>query len=132
MIKHFSSEQLRHLRNDIPMEALIETLGVSTKHCSDDLFRFQCPCCFGYHTAVHPQTNLARCFTCRENLNSIEIVMLVKQIPFIAGVKFLEQYESTLAKTTRSPAPQKPRQNSTPISIGELLRQIANSVKEPL
>ncbi len=135
MGRHFSSEQLYHLRNNISIDALIKALGISYRQCPGELFRFQCPRCLGYHTSTHPQTNLARCFTCQTNFNSIELVMLVKKLPFVASVYLLQQHECTLGTITHALAPQKPHRTSTatstPTSIGELLRRIAGAVKEP-
>ncbi len=57
-----------------------------TKGC----FRFLCPLCYGYDTAVNPKTNLARCFGCKKNFNTIDLVMLVRQAEFVDSVRFLK------------------------------------------
>ena len=86
----FSSSQLYALRNQINIEMLIEkTLAVPcavTKGC----FRFRCPMCNGFDTAVNPKTNLARCFRCEKNFNTIDLVMLIRQTNFVQSVKFLQ------------------------------------------
>ena len=78
------------MRNEINIERLIEkTLGIPsavTKGC----FRFLCPLCNGFDTAVNPKTNLAKCFRCEKNLNTIDLVMLVRQTNFVQSVKFLQ------------------------------------------
>jgi hypothetical protein len=86
----FSSSQLYALRNEINVEMLIEkTLRIPcrmTKGC----FRFLCPLCNGFDTAVNPRANLARCFRCEKNFNTIDLVMLVRQAGFVQSVKFLQ------------------------------------------
>ena len=86
----FSSSQLYALRNEISVQRLIEkTLRIPcrvTKGC----FRFLCPLCNGFDTAVNPRVNLARCFRCEKNFNTIDLVMLVRQAGFVQSVKFLQ------------------------------------------
>ncbi len=86
----FSSSQLYALRNEINVEMLIEkTLLIpcrETKGC----FRFLCPLCNAFDTAVNPKTNLARCFRCEKNFNTIDLVMLIRQANFVQSVKFLQ------------------------------------------
>lgn len=53
-------------------------------------FRFLCPLCNGFDTAVNPNTNLARCFQCEKNFNTIDLVMLVRQADFVQSAKFLQ------------------------------------------
>lgn len=120
MTSRFSSEELHYLRNDLPMENLIKALRIPHRDRQGQTFRFECPLCFGYHTAVHPPTNLSRCFDCRKNFNSIEIVMLVKQLPFAASVKFLQKYKGHLTAVKPSP-----KCSMKPTLIGEILQQIA-------
>jgi len=86
----FSSSQLYALRNEINVQMLIEkTLRIPcrvTKGC----FRFMCPLCNGFDTALNPKTNLARCFCCEKNFNAIDLVMLVRQADFVRSAKFLQ------------------------------------------
>ena len=86
----FSSDQLYALRNEISVQVLIEkTLHIPcqmTKGC----FRFLCPLCSGFDTAVNLKTNLARCFQCGKNYNTIDLVMLTRQADFVHSVKFLQ------------------------------------------
>ena len=88
--RRFPSSQLYALRNEIKVQKLIEkTLHIpcrETKGC----FRFLCPLCNGFDTAVNPKTNLARCFRCEQNFNTIDLVMLVRQVDFIRSAKFLQ------------------------------------------
>jgi hypothetical protein len=86
----FSSSQLYTLRNDINVQVLIEeTLRIPSR-MTEGCFRFLCPMCNGYDTAINPKTNLARCFRCEKNFNTIDLVMVVRQADFIHSVKFLQ------------------------------------------
>ena len=86
----FSSRQLYVLRNDIDVRMLIEkTLRIPCR-MTDGCFRFHCPLCNALDTAVNPKTNLARCFRCEKNFNTIDLVMLIRQADFIQSVKFLQ------------------------------------------
>jgi hypothetical protein len=53
-------------------------------------FRFLCPLCNRFDTAVNPKTNLGRCFRCEKNFNTIDLVMLIRQVDFVHSVKFLQ------------------------------------------
>ena len=90
--RRFSSSQLYAMRNEINIELLIEkTLGIPsqvTKGC----FRFLCPLCNGFDTAVNPKTNLARCFDCRRNFNPIDLVMAATARSFVETVEFLKNH----------------------------------------
>lgn len=86
----FSSQQLYTLRNDIAVELLIEkTLQIPCR-VTEGCFRFLCPLCNAFDTAVNPKTNLARCFRCEKNFNTIDLVMLIRQADFVQSVKFLQ------------------------------------------
>ncbi len=86
----FSSRQLYTLRNDINVQLLIEkTLRIPCR-VTEGCFRFLCPLCNAFDTAVNPKTNLARCFRCEKNFNTIDLVMLIRQANFVQSVKFLQ------------------------------------------
>ena len=81
---------LRRLRNEIPVAALIaDVLRLEYRH-SEGHWRFLCPLCQGFHTAVNPRTNLARCFDCQKNFNPIDLVLTVKHCDFHQAVAFLD------------------------------------------
>jgi hypothetical protein len=65
-------------------------------------FRFMCPLCQGLYTAVNPKTNLARCFACEKNFNTIDMVMLIRQTDFVHSAKFLQ---AILQQDVTSPKP---------------------------
>ena len=90
MIKLHSKAKLRRLRNDIPIASVIgDFLDVPSK-ISEGYFRFLCPKCNEFNTAVNPTTNLGRCFSCQTNYNCIDIVMIVKKYNFKEAVVFLD------------------------------------------
>ncbi|ACN15709.1 DnaG6 [Desulforapulum autotrophicum HRM2] len=91
MPKKFSSQELFELRNFIPVEMLIrEQLEMPSK-ISEGFFRFLCPICNEFQTAINPATNLARCFRCERNFNTIDLVMTVQRIGFKESVLFLKR-----------------------------------------
>ena len=86
----FSSQQLYTLRNDINVQMLIEkTLRIPCR-VTEGCFRFLCPLCNAFDTAINPKTNLARCFHCEKNFNTIDLVMLIRQTDFVQSAKFLQ------------------------------------------
>ncbi len=88
--KYFSPDFLRMLRNQVPIHTVITSFLNMKARNSHNLLRFRCPFCQNFHTAVNPQTNLARCFDCRENFNPIDMVMAAAPCSFIEAVQFLE------------------------------------------
>ncbi len=83
---------LRRLRNEIEMTMFIaDILRLEHRWC-DNRFRFLCPLCNEFNTAVNPKTNLGRCFRCKRNFNPIDLVMLIKRLAFMDAVAFLEPY----------------------------------------
>jgi DNA primase len=94
MTERFSPEMLRRLRNEIPINLLInEFLKLPTK-LSEGYFRFLCPICSEFITATNPKTNLARCFRCEKNFNPIDMVMTAKQVNFRSAVDYLASIKS--------------------------------------
>ena len=90
MKRHFSSRELFVLRNHIPIDTLIETHLMLPSKFSEGYFRFLCPLCNEFQTATKPKTNLARCFRCERNFNTIDMVMICKGVGFVECVKYLK------------------------------------------
>ncbi len=86
----FSSSQLYAMRNQINIQRLIEKKLDIPSQLIKGCFRFLCPLCNGFDTAVNPKTNLARCFSCEKNFNTIDLVMVVRQMNFVDSVRFLQ------------------------------------------
>ncbi len=93
--KQFSSQELFELRNTIPVDLLIKDQLQIPSKVRDGVFRFLCPMCNEFQTAVNPTTNLARCFRCEKNMNTIDLVMEVKKYGFKDSVLFLKQLVET-------------------------------------
>jgi len=92
MSKRFSSGYLKFLRNKVPIDTLIATtLDIPSKK-SESHFCFLCPLCREFNTSTNPKTNLARCFRCNKNFNTIEIVMTVHNCSFLESVQFLKPF----------------------------------------
>lgn len=90
MNNRFSSRQLFALRNNIPIDVLIRQLKIPSR-IREGFLRFLCPLCNEFQTAVNPATNLARCFRCEKNFNTIDLVMEVKGYGFRDSVLFLKK-----------------------------------------
>ena len=90
MANHYSANFLRTLRNDIPIDEVIDDLLNLEVRTNNQILRFQCPLCYGFHTATNHNTNLARCFDCQKNFNPIDLVMTVRNINFLDAVDFLK------------------------------------------
>ena len=89
MKKHFSPNYLRMIRNEIPINTLIDSVLEMPTKISENQFRFLCPLCNEFQTAVNKKTNLARCFRCKKNFNPIDMAMIVNNCGFIDSVQFL-------------------------------------------
>jgi DNA primase len=118
MTRRFSAQELSFLRNQVPINRVIETmLSVATGNNNGKL-SFACPVCRSMNTGINTRHNLARCFDCRQNHNPIEFVMHQLHLNFVDSVKWLKQYN-------RHPMPEKtsPPSNPSaqPVSIGDLL-----------
>jgi len=83
-----SRQRLWRLRNEIPVDHILEELDLPTK-LSEGYLRFLCPLCREFNTATNPRTNLARCFRCSRNFNPIDLVMVVHGLPFLEAVAYL-------------------------------------------
>lgn len=102
MPRRFSSEELFVLRNRIPIEWLIEKdLSISSRR-EDGRLRFACPLCAGYDTSINKSSNLARCFDCVKNFNTIEIVMAKTKAGFVEAVKRLKECHADMSKHGKS------------------------------
>ena len=90
MKKRFSPRELFEVRNYIPVAMLIKDELLVPSKIRDGVFRFLCPICNEFQTATKPTTNLARCFRCEKNFNTIDLVMRVRGSEFRESVLFLQ------------------------------------------
>ena len=87
-----SADLLRRIRNDLPMPVTIANLGRKgpPSKMSEGYFRFLCPNCGEMRATVNPRNNLAHCFTCKRNLNNIDL-LLELDYDFLSAVTLLER-----------------------------------------
>ena len=90
MSNTLTQDHLRQLRNRIEIIPLIADVLELIFKTHDGRFRFMCPLCRDFDTAVNTNTNQARCFRCKRNFNPIDMTMVVKRYSFIQAVRFLE------------------------------------------
>jgi len=90
MTRRFSSQELFELRNHIPIDTLIERRLMLPSKVTEGFFRFLCPVCQEFQTAINPKTNLARCFRCERNFNTIDLVMICRTMSFVESVTYLK------------------------------------------
>ncbi len=69
---------------------------------SEGRFRFLCPLCGEFQTATNPKTNLARCFRCEKNFNTIDMVMMCEKATFVKTVNILKAYRQKLKQEPRT------------------------------
>lgn len=127
MTRRFSSRELSFLRNNIPINRVIETmLSVATGN-KNGKPSFNCPVCHSANTSINTKHNLARCFECRQNFNPIEFVMHQRHISFVDSVKWLKQNSRKPVHLKISAAK---HPSSHPTSIGEVLSGMLPPLKE--
>lgn len=86
--QRYNAELLRRIRNDIPIAWLIKHLRWPCKMRMGQ-FVFVCPDCGETTTSVNPRTNLARCYPCQKNFNTIEFTMFIHQARFVDTIEYL-------------------------------------------
>jgi hypothetical protein len=126
----YTSNELFVLRNYIPVDSLIEKLGIPSK-MSEGCSRFCCPVCREFDTGVNPRTNLARCFRCEKNYNTIDLVMLVKRLDFIHSVRFLKPIYEPQHDHASPLSSIKKAGTGQPVSIGNILKAMEPALKNP-
>lgn len=127
--KHFSRSQLFALRNNISVDTLIkEVLNVPCKSRQKG-FAFLCPLCGQFDTGINHNTNLARCFACEKNFNTIDLVMVIKHLGFVDSVRFLKKLHDGTDSNWQT-SHQGLRQSSCPApgNLGSIL----NGFMEPM
>jgi hypothetical protein len=124
---HYTRQELFILRNHIPVDSLIKELGIPCKMIEGH-FRFCCPVCNEFNASVNPKTNLARCFDCRKNYNTIDLVMLVKGSNFIQSVKFLQRLHDRKEESVPpNPLPIERPSSAGAVSIGEIFKAMGTA-----
>jgi len=91
MSNGYPADFLKRVRNQIPIDNVIEKLlNLEVRHTAKWL-RFRCPRCYNFHTATNHDTNLARCFDCKKNFNPIDLVMAAGDCSFVEAVEYLKK-----------------------------------------
>ncbi len=96
MKRRFTRHELFVLRNEIPIQLLIEKKLEVPSKTREGKFRFLSPCCGEFNTGVKLDDNVARCFRCEKRFNTIEITKAVRDCDFVSSVHFLQKYHSEL------------------------------------
>jgi hypothetical protein len=125
--RHFSRDELYGLRNDIPIDRVIKNALNIPCRISEGCFRFLCPQCNGFNTAVNPKTNLARCFHCEKNFNTIDLVMRITQSDFVNSIRFLKNYQKSIPKQIHPINPDTRGGDNNPEHIGNVLETVLPS-----
>lgn len=87
-VKRYDDELLHRLRNEIPIDWLIQHLAWPSKR-RQGKFSFVCPRCSERDSDVKRETNLGRCFCCERNFNPIDFVMHARECDFVQAVEYL-------------------------------------------
>jgi DNA primase len=88
MSKRFTDEQLRQLRNEVPIASLLARLRWPHKR-RDGRLVFVCPRCGESRSDLNPQENLVRCFACETNFNPIDFTIAARRCDFVEAVAYL-------------------------------------------
>lgn len=105
MSRAIPAERLRRIRNDLPVAVAIAALGRAgpPSKIRDGRFCFLCPRCGEMLAYVNPRTNLAHCFACHVNLNTIDLLRVLGY-DFRSAVALLDgwltEYESRHRRRT--------------------------------
>jgi DNA primase len=111
--QRISQRELYTLRNAIPIDQLIRAMPSLSAKESEGVLRFLCPLCLEFNTATNPRTNLARCFRCNKNFNTIDLVMQVQDMNFKDAVAALSsRFQRLSSATSRHSGPPQ----STPVA----------------
>jgi hypothetical protein len=89
MTRYFSRQLLYRIRNEIRLAELLPQLQWPHK-TRDGRLCLLCPRCDEFLTVVNPRTNLARCFRCEVNFNTIDLTMSIKECDFVDAVHHLQ------------------------------------------
>ena len=122
MKKRFSANELFSLRNLIPIDVLIGKKLMIPSKFSGEFFRFLCPLCNEFQTATNPKTNLARCFRCEKNFNTIDIVMICRKVNFVQSVKYLKAYQKTISNNKNTDLNDFAPFGQKPVALGQIFK----------
>ena len=120
----YTRRHLFTLRNHIPIDRVIEALALPSSNQAGN-YRFSCPVCNEQNTGINPKTNLARCFNCEKNYNTIDLVMKVMNVGFLQSVTYLENLKADTQETPAPPThPRKPVKHNDMVHIGDVFKSL--------
>ena len=120
----YTRQHLFTLRNHIPIDRVIEALSIPSSNQAGK-YRFSCPVCHEQNTGVNPKTNLARCFNCEKNYNTIDLVMKVMNVGFLQSVAYLEKLNAdTPAPPAPTSHPRKAVKHNDMVHIGDVFKSL--------
>ncbi len=100
-MKRFRDEELWKLRSELSIRRVIEELLRIPSKEIEGIFRFMCPKCREFRTAINSKVNLSRCFRCECNFNTIDLTMLDHSLSFVEAVRLLQNFNSGSFKQER-------------------------------
>ncbi|MBF0235825.1 MAG: DNA primase [Desulfamplus sp.] len=121
----YTRQHLFTIRNNIPIDRVIEALSIPSSNRTG-IYRFSCPVCNEQNTGINPKTNLARCFNCEKNYNTIDLVMKVMDVGFIQSVAYLEKLKAD-KQPPPAPLPTHPRKairRKDMVHIGDVFKSL--------
>lgn len=120
----YTRRHLFSLRNHIPIDRVIEALSIPSSNQAGK-YRFRCPVCHEQNTGVNLKTNLARCFNCQKNYNTIDLVMKVMNVGFLQSVAYLEKLKADTQVPPAPPThPRKAAKHNDMVHIGDIFRSL--------
>lgn len=126
MTRRFSPEELRFLRNQVPIGQVIETLLELPRQ--NGKLSFFCPICGGFDTSINAIDNLARCAACHQKFNPIEFVMHQLKIDFVESVKWLKK-RAPGSPTHQNLSTAKSKK-ARPTAIGDILPGVMSTLAD--
>jgi len=129
LTRRFAPEQLYALRNEIPIDVLIEKyLSILCERSGPvgmtGRFRFVCPLCGGFETSVLWEKNLGRCFECNKNLNTIDLVIHCMNVDFVESVRRLQKYYAEMTLANHCDKPPERTKTKYFVPLGEVIADI--------
>lgn len=91
-MKTFSDTLLFQIRNNIKVQDVLKYVLKQKILAQNSTTKFKCPLCKNWDTGINKNANLARCFECQRNFNSIDLVITFHQCSFVQAVTFLQDF----------------------------------------
>jgi len=120
----YTRQQLFALRNHIPIDKVIESLGIHNA-IHDGQYRFSCPVCHQMDTGILRKKNIVRCFTCEKQYNTIDLVLKVLGLGFLESAAYLEEIKAQMpAETNQTDHSEKMAPKKEMLHIKDVLKTL--------